>query len=1127
MGATLGQIIGGAIGFVIGAYAGNPFYGFSVGYAIGGAVDPVKLPGVEGPRLVDRRVQGASYGQPITELHGEGYVRPFLIWARPLREVASTSEVNGQSVTTYTPYLDCAFLLCNGPIIGVKRIKADGRVIYDAGAGGTLTGGLSVSGSFAGTAGEVNIGGGVFTVYFGSDSQLPDTYIQNIEGVDNTPAYRGRAYVRIHSFDLTPYGKRVPVFEFDVVASGSVTSSDLLTQTLPGYQLDSGEPLAALGKGSWYVPSTDRIIVATATSSSSPGLNANDGVQLQIWNPNTLAAESLKSDSWFHIYGAGPIVPDRATGYFFYRHVGELRIVAQDGTKISDDAKLSLQTAGFSLSTSQPAGLLISQRRGEVWISSNGEIHRLSRSALLSGATILQARLGVLVPPFLTSRSALLYDVDGDSTFGSLEYLVAYDTQSITVQVYANSLFSRYAKAIGSPGETISSLVVMSNIWTLGFYNSTTKYLGYISLLFGDVILGVRYLGNSTSYFDVDDSLNAFVVYNDTNKKVEWVNLGGSVLNEVDVSVGVTANGTPSAISWIPQYRYLVVMWTVSGSVIMRWYSVARINSANIEISGIVAEKCSQAGIPVGVVDVSEITETINGIQYDGKDSFRSQIDPLRAVGLFDLGISNGKVKARKRGGAVVKTIKESELIRSDEPGVEFVYNDDRDVPSTVEVGFQDAAADFEVSYQAVVRPSLIDGEKFSVDVPMAISAAQAKRIADVTLFGAEFARRGYVLETSAIHIDIEQYDPFEFEWNDGKKTRLIATNIEYAFPLSVKIGAVEDYATLYGAVGIGVPSSVTPAAPVANNGIQLHMLDIPILRDQDNYPGYYVQASTMSTTIAGATLYESADQGTTYSPIASIGLDASGTTSTSLPNFTGGASWDYISTVNVLASSAEPLESYSDEQIYAGSGLYAIGFELVQAKTATLVSAGVWQLSNLLRGRRGTEWAVGTHVIGERVVRLRGAVVRISNSALNVARLYKAATSTAELPGATPVYFENAQIGVKPLSCSNITATRDGSGNITLLWLRRGRVGSAWGVGYDMPLDESVEKWEVDIMSGSTVKRTLTVFGPFGVQPTVPYLAADQSTDFGGLQAQGTLLVNIYQISAVVGRGYVGSATV
>jgi hypothetical protein len=50
-------------------------------------------------------------------------------------------------------------------------------------------------------------------------------------------------------------------------------------------------------------------------------------------------------------------------------------------------------------------------------------------------------------------------------------------------------------------------------------------------------------------------------------------------------------------------------------------------------------------------------------------------------------------------------------------------------------------------------------------------------------------------------------------------------------------------------------------------------------------------------------------------------------------------------------------------------------------------------------------------------------------------------------------------------------------------------------------------------------VVRTLTV-----EQPTAVYPASLQQLDFGVVQ--GTITVNVYQMSAVVGRGFSGTAT-
>ena len=57
--------------------------------------------------------------------------------------------------------------------------------------------------------------------------------------------------------------------------------------------------------------------------------------------------------------------------------------------------------------------------------------------------------------------------------------------------------------------------------------------------------------------------------------------------------------------------------------------------------------------------------------------------------------------------------------------------------------------------------------------------------------------------------------------------------------------------------------------------------------------------------------------------------------------------------------------------------------------------------------------------------------------------------------------------------------------------------------------------------MSGVTLKRTITGL----TSPTALYTSAQQVTDFGA--AQSSILMNVYQLSAAVGRGYAGNATV
>ncbi|MBN66728.1 MAG: hypothetical protein CMM94_04070 [Rickettsiales bacterium] len=78
----------------------------------------------------------------------------------------------------------------------------------------------------------------------------------------------------------------------------------------------------------------------------------------------------------------------------------------------------------------------------------------------------------------------------------------------------------------------------------------------------------------------------------------------------------------------------------------------------------------------------------------------------------------------------------------------------------------------------------------------------------------------------------------------------------------------------------------------------------------------------------------------------------------------------------------------------------------------------------------------------------------------------------------------------------------------------------SEWRDGVGIPLGEESELYEVDILDGGNVVRTIEV-----ISPTASYTAAEQTTDFGS--AQSSLDVKIYQLSAVVGRGYAAEATI
>ena len=78
---------------------------------------------------------------------------------------------------------------------------------------------------------------------------------------------------------------------------------------------------------------------------------------------------------------------------------------------------------------------------------------------------------------------------------------------------------------------------------------------------------------------------------------------------------------------------------------------------------------------------------------------------------------------------------------------------------------------------------------------------------------------------------------------------------------------------------------------------------------------------------------------------------------------------------------------------------------------------------------------------------------------------------------------------------------------------------GDNWDAS-DVPLSEDIESYEIDIMSGASVKRTIS-----STIASAVYTAAQQLVDFGA--AQTSVEVRVYQMSTRFGRGTPGAAIV
>jgi hypothetical protein len=238
---------------------------------------------------------------------------------------------------------------------------------------------------------------------------------------------------------------------------------------------------------------------------------------------------------------------------------------------------------------------------------------------------------------------------------------------------------------------------------------------------------------------------------------------------------------------------------------------------------------------------------------------------------------------------------------------------------------------------------------------------------------------------------------------------------------------------------------------------------------------------------------------------------------------------FDLVNTLRVKLYSGE-LVSVSEDTLLSGrANALAIkngdgDWEILQFRDATLVSAGVYDLTGLLRGRLGTEHAMRSPVAaGARVVVLDGSIAQIQAalSERGVARFYKWGPSSLDPSDAAwqQETFTARCVGLMPWSPVHVTGARNGDGDLSIAWVRRTRFGGVWTDGTDVPLNEESERYEIDVLDGEDVIRTISTNSP-----AATYTAAQQAADFGS--AQSSIAIKVYQISATVGRGWPAAAS-
>jgi hypothetical protein len=521
--------------------------------------------------------------------------------------------------------------------------------------------------------------------------------------------------------------------------------------------------------------------------------------------------------------------------------------------------------------------------------------------------------------------------------------------------------------------------------------------------------------------------------------------------------------------------------------------------------------------------DATGLTGIVDGFVIDRIMPARDALQPLMQAYFFDAVESSGLIRLVHRGRMPVATVQHTELVASGNQGeadYQVTRSQETELPVSMKLQYIDGYADYR---QGSVDSRKLTGASARVSAanfPIVMNQAHAQRIADNLLQEAWSGRERAKFALPPSSLAVEPGDVIEFSGPESahrmRIERVGEAGMRAVEAVQVDAGLVRFLAGPERAPTIPTVTSV--GRPIVD------FLDLPLLHGAE--AGHVLRAAAYAGPWPGAIALYKSPAATGY--VLDRMIEAPAVMGDSDTAFYAGPTgrWDMGNAVWVTLFEGV-LESRDDLAVLGGANAAAIRnaggeWEVFQFATAELVAPGKYRLSRLLRGQAGTERAMGNPVAaGARFVLLNGAVLETGLSseqrglALNW-RYGPASRTIDDFTYQTSVVTARG-VGLRPLSVVQMRVARNvASNDLTLSWVRRTRIGGDSWEQMEVPLAEDSERYEVDILSGVTVKRTLSC-----VTPSVLYTAAQQIADFGVAPAL-PLSVAVYQISTSFGRGSV-----
>ena len=1110
---AVGTVAGGVIGFFIGGPVGAA-RGAYWGYGIGSAFTTTELDAAEGPRMDDRKIQASRYGEFLPRVYNNEKLTGSIIWVKDntIEEVSHTDTATSggkggeteQKVTTFSYQVTMAVAICEGPISGLSKIWADNVLIYD----------MSDSTNIGAVAESLDAGGDI-TIYLGTSDQMPNSIIELEKGTGEVPAFRGVAYIVLRRFKLESYGNRIPNLSFEVLDTHTTDytptdvthylPADIDNTDLPGfpqgdptkteYQIapwysEGGKmyfirsssvvaPFFSGITGSFYDPRVDR--------SENNGEHV-DTLRVSVVNmPYNYEISKHMSDfsvvSNFSRIDSFPWdIPGDITDYrnFQLRPVDNGKDImlaswVDNEASIIDGGGSSKRMAiGFKLgrnamkyyriadeTTSVAAfqdNVVAAERQGYIYISA------VSATDMINGGfgdlyVFATSQLDVgLVDGYHTEFTASAYLADLISPVRSIDLSSAGNNVDISwgLDNYSSALY-----VIDKTNELLYS------------YNETLGPIG-TPIDISDLMIGYSSLGKRIA---VRDNVIHISHWNDgTARQVMrvWIINGNEVTQDAEIELGEDGSYSfhQSIIDIHPSMFMYANNATIGATGGARASGIIQTIPAftdfpKFTVPGIV-------GLEMDRIDVitSDDYDTgglagdlVEGYMVTNPSPVSSILKPLQQAFRFDVYEEDYKIKFKTRGVDSSSEILTPADIRAHEKGSEApqqairVMKNPNNVPGRIEIIYKSKERDYEEGFSYADRLTVDRNSITKLQLPLIMTADNAYKTADILLLDIERESKGtyeIVLPFRYSHLERTQIITLSTDYETEINLRIV--NIEKGAPGLVKITAVQEDGGNYTSNAVGFEGDIDIPTLSSVAPSKFMILDLPMLDDSHDNPGIYygIVPGVEHQLFRGATVFAGNNSTQEYNIIETVMNPLSvGLAVDKLDGDDIDTMFTYKQSLTVFMK-FKTLETRTEEQVRANANMLAYGrhgnWEIIKFLNSELVDDDTYKLTGLLRGYKGTQWAMENHQEADEVILLElDSLYRMAMDNSNGFRRWGFIPVTL----GTAYDPTNIAIGKTTGACittnavNHIQGHRNAAGDLTITWRPSARFNLEWIDGY------------------------------------------------------------------------------